>query len=262
MKLLALAGVAGLLVVALLGAARARSAPPNSDVLPDLVQALPSALTLTEEGGRFRLGFASAVSNVGAGPLVVVGERASTRTAVMRGRQLIERELGGWRRTLPVGELRYVVAETHQHWHLLPFDDYELRRGDGTGQVVRAFKSGFCLGDRYRERRVAPLEAAAAPYYTSDCGRGDRGVLSLRQGISTGYGDIYLPNLEGQWLDVTGLPAGEYVLAHVVNAGRRLRESDYGNNAASLRIRLSWPAGPAAPPAVATLASCPGSRDC
>jgi hypothetical protein len=262
MKLLALAGVAGLLVAALLGAARARSAPPNPDVLPDLVQALPSALTVSEEGGRMRLGFASAVSNVGAGPLVVVGDRPGARVAAMRARQLIERELGGWRRTLPVGELRYVVAETHQHWHLLPFDDYELRRGDGTGEVVRAFKSGFCLGDRYRERRVAPLEAAAAPYYTGDCGRGERSLLSIRQGISTGYGDIYVPNLEGQWLDVTGLPAGEYVLAHVVNAGRRLRESEYGNNAASLRIRLSWPGGAAALPAVETLASCPGTPDC
>ena len=261
MKVVALAGAAGILLAAAVGAARGLSATPNSDVLPDLVQAVPYALVVTRDGDRFRLGFASSVSNVGAGPLIVVADRANAAAPAMRARQLIAREFG-WRRTPSVGELRYVVSETHQHWHLLPFDDYELRRADGGGQVVRAFKSGFCLGDRFRDREVAPLEASTTPYYTGDCGRGDRTLTTLRQGISTGYGDVYLPNLEGQSLDVTGLPAGEYVLTHVVNAARRLRESDYGNNAASLRIRLSWPAGTAQPPAVEALAQCPASRAC
>jgi hypothetical protein len=261
MQVVASAGVAGMLLVAALGVSQAVSAPPNSDVLPDLVQAVPFGLTATRDGDRFRLGFGSAVSNVGEGPLIVEAWRSSTSAPAMRARQVIAREVGGWRRNGPVGELRYVVAETHQHWHLLPFDAYELRRAGG-GPPVAARKSGFCLGDRFREASVPPLEAAAAPFYRGNCGLGDRGLRALREGISTGFGDDYQPTLEGQSFDVTGLPAGEYVLSHEVNAGRRLRESDYRNNAASLRISLAWPQGPAQAPAVATLASCPATRDC
>jgi hypothetical protein len=230
-------------------------------VLPDLIQRVPYELTVTRDGNRFLLGFASAVSNVGEGPLIVHAARRSRAVPAMRARQVIEREVGGWRLTRPVGDLRYVVAETHQHWHLLPFDTYELRSAAG-GPPVAARKSGFCLGDRFREDSVPPLEAASGPFYRGNCGLGDRGLLALREGISSGFGDDYQPNLEGQSFDVTGLPAGEYVLSHVVNAGRRLRESDYGNNAASLRIALAWPQGPTQPPTVATLASCPASRDC
>jgi Lysyl oxidase len=262
MKVVALFGVAGSLVLVASGMSRALSAPPNSDVLPDLVQLVPFELVVTRDGDRFRLGFASAVSNVGAGPLIVQGSRRAAATPAMSVRQVIQREIGGWRTTGPVGELRYVVAETHQHWHLLPFDVYELRRADATGGIVAAFKSGFCLGDRYRENSVPPLQAAPSPYYRGNCGLGDRALLSLREGISTGYGDDYQPNLEGQSFDVTGLAAGEYVLTHVVNLDRRLRESDYANNAASLRISLTWPHGTAQPPAAATLAACPDSRTC
>lgn len=262
MKVVALAGVAGILVAALVGVSRGLSAPPNADVLPDLMQSVPFDLVVTQDGARFRLGFASSVSNVGEGPLLVEAARSGTRAPAMRARQLIQREYAGWRRTLAVGELRYIVSETHQHWHLLPFDVYELRRADGSGRIVAAYKSGFCLGDRYRERAVPPLAAAEAPVYRGNCGQGDRSLLALRQGISSGYGDVYPPNLEGQSFDVTGLPAGEYVLSHEVNGDRRLRESDYSNNAASLRLRLSWPGGPAAPPAVETLASCAASKVC
>jgi hypothetical protein len=262
MKVVALAGVAGLLLLVAAGVSRALSAPPNADVLPDLVQRVPSELTVTRDGERFRLGFASAVSNVGEGPLIVDGSRRSRTAPTMRARQVIERAIGGWRTTGAVGELRFVVAETHQHWHLLPFDVYELRRADGTGRIVAAFKSGFCLGDRFRESAVAPLQAAPTPHYRGNCGLGDRSLVSLREGISTGYGDDYQPNLEGQSFDVTGLAAGEYVLTHVVNPGRRLRESDYDNNAASLRISLTWPQGTVAPPTVATVAACPGSATC
>jgi hypothetical protein len=262
MKVVALAGVAGMLLLAAVGVSQGLSAPPNSDVLPDLVQRVPFALTVTRDGDRFLLGFASAVSNVGEGALIVDGDRRSAGAPAMRARQLIEREYGGLRRTLGVGELRYVVAETHQHWHLLPFDVYELRRGDGSGRVVAAYKSGFCLGDRYRETAVPPLEAPPTAVYRSNCGQGERSLLALRQGISTGYGDVYEPLREGQSFDVTGLPAGEYVLSHVVNLERRLRESDYGNNAAALRISLSWPGGAAQPPALETLAACAASRSC
>ena len=87
-------------------------------------------------------------------------------------------------------------------------------------------------------------------------------LRSVREGISPGYGDDYDPLLEGQYVDVTGLPAGRYELVHRVNADRRLRESDYRNNAASIVLDLSWPRGVAHEPAIDVVARCGDGRRC
>jgi hypothetical protein len=73
---------------------------------------------------------------------------------------------------------------------------------------------------------------------------------------------VYFANLEGQFVDVTGVPAGEYYLVHRVNADRKLRESDYSNDAASLLIELSWPQGTSQEPSVSVLRGCPNTDSC
>ena len=82
----------------------------------------------------------------------------------------------------------------------------------------------------------------------------------MSEGISPGYGDDYVPRLEGQWVDITSLRPDRYVLVHRVNPERELRESDYGNNAASVLVELRRPAGEI--PTIAVLARCPGSERC
>ena len=80
-----------------------------------------------------------------------------------------------------------------------------------------------------------------------------------QEGISVGYGDDYAANLEGQYLRLTGLAPGRYVLVHRVNADRRLRELRYGNNAASLLLGLRWRKHR---PVVRVLRSCPDTARC
>jgi hypothetical protein len=46
---------------------------------------------------------------------------------------------------------------------------------------------------------------------------------------------------------------------HRVNAERRLRETSYANNAASVLLRLRWRGGG---PFIDVLAECPGSARC
>ncbi|MBA3476702.1 MAG: hypothetical protein H0T10_08125 [Actinobacteria bacterium] len=55
------------------------------------------------------------------------------------------------------------------------------------------------------------------------------------------------------------MPAGIYVLVHRANPTLQLEEIDYTNNAASLRIRLTWHGEL---PRVATLRTCQSSADC
>jgi hypothetical protein len=124
-------------------------------------------------------------------------------------------------------------------------------------------KTGFCLGDRYDTdpNSTIPGEPAQA-FYTGYCGRTQTELLSLVEGISVGYGDIYFANLEGQFVDLTGVRAGEYYLVHRVNADRKLVESNYANDASSSLIALTWPGGTSQPPSVAVLRGCPATDSC
>jgi Lysyl oxidase len=219
--------------------------PSGAARLPDLVQVVPSELEITFTGPPaqrvYRLGFRSAVSNIGRGPLVISGRRASTDVATMTADQVVERDGAPQAVAQDVGRLRYVVSPDHRHWHLLGFDRYQLRRVGRPGPAaVDDRKTGFCLGDRYAVPGPRLRAAAPEPVYTSRCGLGDPGLTGIQEGISVGYGDDYAATLEGQYLRLTGLAAGRYVLVHQVNADRRLRELRYDNNAASLLIRLRW----------------------
>ena len=248
------------------GGGGSEAAPPV-ERLPDLLQKAPYGLsgeTVRVAGRpRFRLGFASAVDNVGPGPLLIVGHRGRRGEGVMEATQVVRRSDGSSRRYPGVGVLRYTIATTHQHWHLLRFDRYELR-SIARGKPVRPDrKTGFCLGDRYQTDPATALPGEPpAAIWTDECGKSQPLLRLVREGISPGYGDDYDPLVEGQYVDITGLPAGRYELVHRVNADRRLRESDYRNNAASIILDLSWPRGPAHEPAIDVVARCGDGRRC
>ena len=267
-----LAGTVVLVVAALASLALAFASSGSTgaegespELLPDLEQVAPGRLQGTSIGRpgarRFLLGFASAVDNVGAGPLEVVGERTSLSMPRMRVRQVVLHADGSRRSEEVAGVIRYVKSETHQHWHFLRFDRYELRTGDGARLVAPDRKTGFCLGDRYKARSGLPNQPRE-PVITGECGRDEPQLLEVREGISVGYGDDYKPTLEGQRFDLTGLPAGRYLLVHHANPDRSLRESDYENNAASLLFRLSWPRGSRQPPRIDVLRRCPDTARC
>jgi glucose/arabinose dehydrogenase len=245
------------LVVSIVPAASHASTPR----LPDLDQEAPTQLDIAVEGAGkqpdYRLGFGSAVSNIGAGPLIIDGHR-SKGTPTMVGDQVIDRDDGSQAVVHGVGKLRYVKSLTHQHWHLLKFDRYELRRAGSTRALVRDRKSGFCLGDRY-QTSTPVLLAAPQPVYTSRCGLRNTGLLNIREGISVGYGDNYGAHLEFQDLPLNGLPDGRYVLVHQVNADHRLRESNYANDAASVLLDLRWRKGL---PLLRILRTCADSARC
>lgn len=52
------------------------------------------------------------------------------------------------------------------------------------------------------------------------------------QGISVGWADEYSTDLDGQFIDITGVPSGTYVLEEEVNAHRLYEETSYTNNRA------------------------------
>jgi hypothetical protein len=233
-----------------------------------------------------RIRFTTAVDNAGAGPLVVLGQRAPGQ-ATMTVRQAFQEGVGGpIPSTYPDAQratamtMYYEPAKMHEHWHLLGFEHFQLTTLGG-GVVVTDRKNGFCLGDRYETADVDKL--ANAPYGSSggpqdkladalrdtNCEHLKPQATSVTEGISVGRGDDYAYDVDFQWLDITSAPSGTYDIVNTVNADHTILESDYGNDSSSVAISIQWPDGAAKAPGVITAAptvkmlrSCPGSAIC
>ena len=166
-----------------------------------------------------------------AGPLRIEGTRSSVDVPQMDATQVIENTSGRDTRRAGIGKLEYVDSITHRHWHYLRFNTYALRSVDGT-LALPDQKTGFCLGDRVLAHDFETLPGQPrGPVFNGGCGYDAPELLKVSEGISPNYADPYDPQVEGQFIDITGVPAGRYQLVHHVNADRSLRESDYSNNA-------------------------------
>lgn len=114
----------------------------------------------------------------------------------------------------------------HDHFHFDEFARYELLDGDQV--VATGHKQAFCLLDT--TSWAWPL---ALP--TFDC---------ANQGISRGFSDFYESGLPCQWVDVTGLPAGDYTLRITLNQPRpghalpMLIERAYDNDSAEVVVTV------------------------
>jgi hypothetical protein len=217
---------------------------------PNLVQRPPSGLVIERaRNGHWLLGFTSMVDNRGPGILEIKGTR-TRGSHVMQVWQYVELTGGGVRVDVPSGELHYVVAPPHYHWHLIGFVHAELRNATDFGLRVRDHKSGFCIADHYGTAIGIPH---GPPRFLGDCQQFHPEALSVTEGASVGYTDRYPAFFHGQQLDITGLPGGSYWLVHRANADFHLRETRYDDNVASVLIRLTWRAGA---PTVTSLRAC------
>ena len=246
------------------GSAAPEKPPPQQrpgELLPDLDQRAPTGLAVAASGGRFKVGFVSAVDNIGRGPVWLVGSRPTTR-APMRVTQLVALR-GGGRRAYPgAGVLRYTVAPEHSHWHYQRFENYELRRTGDFALVARDHKSGFCLADHYGYAAARLGIRRPRPRFLGNCERGNLQARWVEQGSSVGFTDRYPAHYHGQNVDVTGLPAGTYWLVHRANPFGGIRELRRDNNAAAVLIRLSWPTGRSRTPTISVLRICEGAERC
>ncbi|ANZ41972.1 lysyl oxidase [Lentzea guizhouensis] len=231
-----------------------------------------------------RLRFTTSIDNIGDGPLLLHAHRDNHDMPTMKVRQAIQSgEDGSIPRTYreanreTFSSAYYEPAESHEHWHLLNFEYFQLRTPDGN-VVVTDRKNGFCIGDRYDVRDDLPnrpLDPAtpagnlAGQLNGHMCEHHNPAALDVMFGISVGSGDDYKHTVDFQWLDLTKVPSGVYDVVNVANPDRALLEKDYSNNASSMSISVQWPGGATNPPAVIDAApvvrllrSCPGQDRC
>jgi len=95
-------------------------------------------------------------------------------------------------------------------------------------QLITGKKQGFCVVD------VLPYSLGACAGVRSNA----HFTSCDKMGLSVCQEDFYGFFFDGQWLDVTGLQAGDYVLEIEVNAEHFFQETDYTNNSASITVTL------------------------
>jgi len=226
-------------------------------LLPDLQQKPPYDISArTAPRGRVVLTFASAVGNVGQGPLILNGRRNRATKVMTVTQEVVHAD--GTREQVPVkGGMKYTPSG-HNHWHFLKFDAFELHDPATGAQVAVGHKIGFCLGSRYTVD-APPPGTPAAPAINTNCGRFLPGLTRMRMGIDVGYADDYAAYLEFQYIDITSVPAGRYVVVHRADPQGVLAVGDRTDDVASTLIDIAPVARRGQVPTVTTLASCGAS---
>jgi len=205
--------------------------------LPDL-QTLPPydlRLILNQNAGRMWIRFSNSILNSGPGVLELAGERDRKSGDILVHQniyfskdQFVQNSLG-----------LFEFEESHNHWHYESFSLYEVRRVGSGGEplevVASSGKVSYCVRDTdpagvLDPNLPVPANAAEQARYTA-CGW-------TLQGLSPGWVDTYWHNTPGQFVDISGLPNGRYLLVSTVDPENLLLETDEGNNTASLYFTL------------------------
>lgn len=220
--------------------------PPTGSELAEPAGPVPNLRSLPAWGinmarnGNF-LRFAATVWNAGDSPLVVDGFRVEGQDLMDAYQYFFDGD-GNQTGYQKIGSFEYDAKETHQHWHFRDFARYTLLRADRTTAAVSK-KESFCLANTDSIDQTV-TNADWNPDNTdlsTDCG--EPGALSLRQVLSSGWGDTYAQFRAGQSFNLKGLPNGTYYIATIANPGHRLIESSTADNVSLRKIRISGKPG-------------------
>jgi uncharacterized repeat protein (TIGR01451 family) len=207
-----------------------------ADKLPDLqIAPLRDIYVQNTSDGRRLLRFTTIIVNRGAGPFEVRGSRLSTSQTEMSVTHRIYQTEGGYR-TIATPAKMFYAGDGHNHWHVRDLQTYVLIRIDNGGIAGTGAKRGFCFYDNYRDNLSLP-GAPQSPVYTT-CGTSSS-LLAVTTGLSIGWGDVYPHDIAYQYIDITGITSGRYLLKATADPSDWFLESNQSNNTTSTELELT-----------------------
>jgi len=234
MKLRRLVMIAAVFAAVVLVNSRAGFA--QTDLLPNLAPLPASEISVAKVNNRTLLRFAAVNTNVGLGPLELrAGGIDGTGQQVF---QRIYRSDATFYDRL-AGTMTY--HPQHNHFHFNNFARYTLTRlGDVAGPAQTSEKTSFCVEDTTQIDLGLPGAPRSGVYTTCN---------PDVQGLSVGWGDRYGPSLDGQSIDITGDPEGDYHLTIETDPPSQsdssdgvpgqLAETDDSDNVSCIRLHIN-----------------------
>ncbi len=128
----------------------------------------------------------------------------------------------------PTANACFQYSDCHMHYHFKGVGQYTLYQADGVTVAAVGHKQGFCLED------VEPYEPNPGPEPATP-------FSCDNQGLHVGWEDVYPNDIDCQWIDITGVAAGNYILSVLINGSHDLPESNYDNNEARVPIAIPAP---------------------
>lgn len=111
----------------------------------------------------------------------------------------------------------------HHHFHSMDeFSEYELL-DQSHRAVAEGHKASFCLED---------TSCDPGHYRRYAC-------TSHTQGLSPGCYDTYSADIDCQWIDITDVSPGKYILKVTVNPRHQVPESNFNNNVARCDVQYT-----------------------
>jgi hypothetical protein len=130
----------------------------------------------------------------------------------------------------PANNPLFEWAPCHGHYHFEDFAIYRLLNASGSN-VVTGHKMAFCMEDTIR---WSPSAGTTRLY---SCNR--------VQGIQAGWADVYDKAVPCQFVDITGLPDGNYILEMTLDPHNYIAESTKTNNVTRVPVTIGGACTPA-----------------
>lgn len=213
---------------------------PVADKLPDITllhRYLANAYVTTNNPelpfGTRALRFSTASYNDGLGRLDLRGGEVNGQ--LQRVYQRIHRTDGSWY-DREAGWFIYHPGHGHIH-----FEDWtvfrlrQMRPGGNVGQIVNVgSKTSFCIVEIVAEDPSLPGHNELPAF--DGCGQ--------TQGLRPGWADVYGSTLEGQFIELTGVPDGVYWLEGDIDPNNQVVESNEANNNIRIPVGIGNPPTP------------------
>lgn len=238
---------------------------PDADTFPDWYPAVNGSISVnqTSQPGRTLIMFPTAINNQGSGPGIGISGRPGidpipsgapiTSWLTPDGGQALLQPIynfSGGVYTLSsyrnAGSFTYHSG--HSHYHFDGYNNYRLRQSNGgvpgnyvmrpDGTEIIGEKVGFCLINVLSSFIMENGQSSTTlPGYNAS---GQPGTgCGFTQGVHVGKADQYGSGTSGQWLDVTGVPNGNYFLEITVDGENVMQETNEANNSKNFPFTLN-----------------------
>ena len=217
-----------------------RADPPDGQSPPEVYSNMPAGVD-----DWLIVRFDGYVTNVGDGPLDIAGNPQIPGGVVQRARTGTD-----WTTVGSPPDVRYETADGHDHFHLKRAMEYSLYSADADpaarAKVAPGSKVGFCLFDT--EPVLADQDEQFYGFGVSHfCETGNPEATSLRMGVSRGWRDVYTRSLQFQYVNVSNVPPGRYLLGATADPDNQIVETNEVNPTAFAEAPTTIPGVLAAP---------------